>query len=50
MATLIVSYEKNSDKKQFEKENKKLLDEYKIIYVNNRDIHGVRLDLLPGNL
>lgn len=47
MTTLIVNYQSNSDKKKFQNENKDTLGEYKLIYVNAKDVAGVRVDVMP---
>lgn len=46
MKTLIVNYEHDSDKKKFENENKKALSNYEIIWVNDRNTLGCRVDVL----
>jgi hypothetical protein len=46
-ATLIVNYQHEADKTKFQDENKTELGNFRIIYVNDRNVNGTRVDLLP---
>lgn len=47
MTTLIVNYQTTKDKAAFNEENKDAVNKYNIIYVNDRSVDGVRIDLVP---
>lgn len=45
--TLIVSYRSSSEKEVFVTENQSILNEYRIIWVNNTGVEGIRVDIMP---
>lgn len=45
--TIIVNYESDKDKSNFMAENADMLENYKVIWVNDRSVSGVRVDFAP---
>lgn len=45
--TIIVNYESNADRDKFMAENADMLEDYKVIWANDRSVNGVRVDFAP---
>lgn len=48
--TIIVNYGTPQDKSTFMAENADMLDQFKIIWVNDRHVDGVRIDYMPSDM
>jgi hypothetical protein len=47
MKTLVVMYRNTNDKTKFIDENKSILQQYNVIFVNNTMVNGVDVSMLP---
>lgn len=47
MLHLLVYYGQDSDLKKFKEENKDVLQTMRIVTAQNRDVEGIRIDVLP---